>query len=192
MTAYSKWGDYQPRILDLFITNQPGIVKSHNVIPGLFDHEIVAADCNLQPMQAQKKPKTVQLYSEADWDDIRQRAVEFKDLFLTKAMNEPSSEEDKSKSFKSFLSHILKSIPSKRLSSKENVPWLTHETRKLCRKKSACIAKAKRSHSNSLWSKYKMLKGEWTKQVQKVLWSTFPKLSAAPSQKMAKRHSENM
>ncbi len=143
------------RILDLFITNQPGIVKSCNVIPGLSEHEIVAADCNPQPMQAWKNPRTVQIYSKADWDDIRQRAVEYKDLFLTKAVNEPSSVEEKWKSFKSFLNDILKSIPSKRLSSKQNVQWMTHETRKLCWKKKHLYWKAKRSHRNGLWSKYK-------------------------------------
>ena len=83
-------------------------------------------------------------------------------------MNDPSSIENKEKSFKSFLDDILKSVPSKRLSSKQNVPWMTHETRKLCRKKTCLYWKAKRSHCNGLWSKYKMIKGPCTKQLWKA------------------------
>ena len=35
-------------VLDLFCTNKPGLTKSVDGLPGLSDHDIVCADCNIR------------------------------------------------------------------------------------------------------------------------------------------------
>ena len=65
-------------LLDLFITNQPGLVKSCNVIPGYSDHEVAVTDCELNPIVQKKKPHWVQFFSKANWDDLKTRAAAFR------------------------------------------------------------------------------------------------------------------
>ena len=62
-------------LLDLYITNQPGQVKSCNVIPGYSDHEVAVAVCELNPIVQKKKPHQVHLFSKANWDDLKARAA---------------------------------------------------------------------------------------------------------------------
>jgi hypothetical protein len=42
-------------ILDLFLTNQPSIVKSCNTIPGISDHNIIIVDTDLEPRYNKSK-----------------------------------------------------------------------------------------------------------------------------------------
>ena len=37
------------RVLDLFCTNKPSLVKAMSTIPGIFDHDAIVADCDLRP-----------------------------------------------------------------------------------------------------------------------------------------------
>ena len=54
-------------ILDLFITNKPGLLKACTVIPGLSDHEIVLADCDIKAASVRKEPRSIFRWNKADW-----------------------------------------------------------------------------------------------------------------------------
>ena len=54
--------------LDLFLTNSPTLVDSDSVIPGIADHSAVIAVVKLRPSIQKIKPRTVHLYSKADWE----------------------------------------------------------------------------------------------------------------------------
>ena len=46
-------------LLDLFFTNKPTLVKSVTTIPGISDHEIVLADCDIKPIINKRAPRYI-------------------------------------------------------------------------------------------------------------------------------------
>ena len=69
-------------ILDLFITNKPGLVKACTVIPGLSDHEVFLADCDIRAASARKQPRSVFKWGKADWSKIKEDLAAFRDRFI--------------------------------------------------------------------------------------------------------------
>ena len=59
-------------ILDLFITNSPTLVDSVSVVPGIADHQAVSAVVRLRPSIQKVKPRTVHLYTKANWDSMKE------------------------------------------------------------------------------------------------------------------------
>ena len=43
-------------VLDLFCSNKPGLVKSVNTVPGVSDHDVVVADCDIRARFTRKVP----------------------------------------------------------------------------------------------------------------------------------------
>ena len=74
-------------ILDLVLTHIPSLLKSVHIITGLSDHEAVVADCRTIPRHIKKQPSKVHLFSQADWDKLRQETKEFSSDFLQNCVN---------------------------------------------------------------------------------------------------------
>ena len=53
-------------LLDLFCCNKPSLVKVCISIPGILDHSIVLADCDLKSTINKKPPRKVYQWSKAD------------------------------------------------------------------------------------------------------------------------------
>ena len=70
-------------ILDLFITNSPTLVDSVSVVPGIADHQAVLAVVRLRPSIQKVKPRTVHLYSIANWDGMKEDMLTFQSTFLS-------------------------------------------------------------------------------------------------------------
>ena len=58
-------------ILDLCLTNNPTLVDNVIIEPGISDHETVIAVVKLM------KPRTVYIYSKADWEGMRHDMQKF-------------------------------------------------------------------------------------------------------------------
>ena len=82
--------DYPNRLqkekLDLFYCNKSSLVKVCTAIPGISDHSIVLADCDLKATINTKPPRTVYLWSKADWQLIKEHTVIFAKQFLALAL----------------------------------------------------------------------------------------------------------
>ena len=50
------------RVLDLFCTNNPLMVKVMSTIPGISDHDAIVADCDIRPTFCKEKPRTIFLF----------------------------------------------------------------------------------------------------------------------------------
>ena len=83
LTQMNQEPSRESTILDLFLNNKPGLVKSCTVIPGLSDHDIVLTDCNVRAVSVEKPPRVIFKWGKADWDKIRSSLNHFKDRFLT-------------------------------------------------------------------------------------------------------------
>ena len=157
-------------ILDLFLTNCPSSVKSTHVIPGLSDHEAVVTDCCFFPQHVKKAPRKVSLFSKADWDAIRAEMSEFSDEYFRSCEELPV--DGKWATLKARLAQLVdKYVPSKTLSTRYRVPWLTNVMKRLSRKKKRLYTRASRSHGKlrkTLWSRYKTCKAEFNKGMKQA------------------------
>ncbi len=157
-------------ILDLFFTNKPGIVRSMHTIPGLSDHDIPVADCDLKPSINKKQPRKLFQFHRANWDSIRAATLTFAENFLAEYKDRSVD-----MNWRMFVDHIKSSmdkfIPSKLSSTRYNLPWVNARIRRLINKKHRLYNKAKASHKESDWAKYKTQKRLVVKALRQARWN---------------------
>ena len=143
-------------LLDLFCCNKPSLVKSCISIPGISDHSIVLADCNLKTPITNKPQRRVYRWSKADWHKIKGLTTTFAESFL--ALANSRSVNDNYFVFKKFMEGLLKTdIPSKLTGSRHNLPWINTELKRQIRKKGRRFSKAKKSGLKEDWNNYKAI-----------------------------------
>ncbi len=158
------------KILDILCTNKPGLVKSTTSIPGISDHDIILADSDLKPTIQKKPPRKILQWSKANWEVIRNKAIEFRDTFLSE-YSDRSVEENYSV-FKSFISAICDDyIPNKLSSSRISLPWITQGLKRMCRKKQRLFNAAKKSGTTKAWQRYKDHKKATLKALREARWT---------------------
>ena len=157
----------EQNILDLILTNSPGLVKSSHVIPGLSDHEALVSDFDLNPLFTRKAPRKIHIFSKANWPEIKNEISKFSADYFSRLQN--SSVEVKWTEFKSNLTSIIdKYVPSKFISTRYNLPWMSRAILRLSRKKHRLFKKAKRSHKASMWERYKSCKKQVTQGLKRA------------------------
>ena len=72
----------EDHILDLMLTNNPSIIKSVHILPGVSDHEFVLSDSNLAPSYTRKLPRKIHLFSKANWAEVRQKISDFRATYF--------------------------------------------------------------------------------------------------------------
>ena len=60
----------EENILDLLITNKPGLIKSSHSVPGISDHCAVVTELDIDPPYRRTKPRQ---FKKANWEAIRQQ-----------------------------------------------------------------------------------------------------------------------
>ena len=158
------------KVLDLFCTNKPSLVKSMHTIPGISDHDIPTADCTISPHYNKKMPRTVFNYKKADWEKIKANAKDFTSKFLTDYLN--NTVEENWNSFKSFiLQQMSKHIPSRQTSSRHNLPWITVNIKRMINKKQRLYNKAKKTKKQTDWASYNHQKKITLKAMRAARWT---------------------
>ena len=110
------------KILDLLCTNKPDLFSDIRSIPGISDHEIILADCDLKPVVCEKPPRTIYLWNKVDWNKIRLLASEFSESFLPE--HGTRSVDKNYTTFKEFLALTMKEhIPNKLTVTAKVVLW---------------------------------------------------------------------
>ena len=113
-------------------------------IPGISDHSIVLADCDLKATINKKPPRKVYQWSKADWQLIKEQTVIFAKQFL--ALARTRTVKENYTVFIEYMEGILAvNIPSKLLNSRYNLPWMNRNLKRLIRKKGRRFKKAKKS-----------------------------------------------
>ena len=125
----------EDRLLDLFFTNKPNLVKASRTIPGLSDNEIVMVDSDIKAHINTQAPRHIHLWSKADWQKIKDEASAFRLKFLDNIGN--YSVNANYVKFKNFINGIInKHVPTRAMRSpKHNLPWITQKIQRMCRKK---------------------------------------------------------
>ena len=158
------------RLLDLFCSNKPSLVKSCNAIPGLSDHEVIIADCLIKAKICKKVPRTIHQWSRADWDKLKADTTKFKDSYLSQ--HESRSVDENYNIINDHITNIMEThVPSKLSRSANKNPWLTNSVKRMCRKKQRLFNRARRTHKRSHWERYKAHKRDTLKAVRRARWS---------------------
>ena len=111
-------------LLDLSCCKKPSLVKACISIPGISDHSIVLADCDLKATINKKPPRKVYQWSKADWQLIKEQTVIFAKQFL--ALAQTRTVKENYTVFIEYMEGILAvNIPSKLL--KRNFLYLCSE-----------------------------------------------------------------
>ena len=63
----------EENILDLLITNKPGLIKSSHSVPRISDHCTVVTKLDIDPTYRHTKPRAVRQFKKANWEAIRQQ-----------------------------------------------------------------------------------------------------------------------
>ena len=63
------------KILDLLCTNKPDLFSDIRSIPGISDHKIILADCDLKPVVCKKPPRTIYLWNKVDSNSNTSRQI---------------------------------------------------------------------------------------------------------------------
>ena len=128
----------EENILDLLITNKPGLIKSSHSVPGISDHCAVVTELDIDPPYRCTKPRPVRQFKKANWEAIRQQ---IRSCWTSFSENSPSrSVNENWLKLKSILNQCLdKFIPTKMTSPRENLPWLSKSLLASIRKKSIFI-----------------------------------------------------
>ena len=63
----------EENILELLITNKPGLIKSAHSVPGISDHCAVVTELDIDPPYSCTKPCPVRQFKNANWEAIRQK-----------------------------------------------------------------------------------------------------------------------
>ena len=158
-------------ILDLFCTNNPSAVKAIDTIPGISDHDgIILVDMHLKAQINKKKQRRIPLWSRANWEAIKAELLSFCGNFL-----KTCSARDASTNWDLFVMHIkemqARHIPTKLTRSRFNLPWLSGEIKRMCRKKRRLYRRAQRSQNASHRAAFKQLQNKTRDALRKAHWS---------------------
>ena len=164
----------EENILDLLITNKPGLIKSYHSVPGILDHCAVVTELDIDPPYRRTKPRPVRQFKKANWEANRQQ---IRSCWTSFSENSPSrSVNENWLKLKSILNQCLdKFIPTKMTSPRENLPWLSKSLLASIRKKTSLYSKAKRTNKADLWAKYKLCKRQTKRAFRSARWSFFEK-----------------
>ena len=160
-----SWKD---RVNDLFCTNKPNFVKDVNIIPGFSDHGFIVVDTTLAPVISKKPPRKVYQWKKAKWDDIRTKTTEFTSRMLDSDLSVDELYDSFSTHVKSILSSNL--IPSRWTSTRIDVPWLTPQLKRLCRKKQRYYNKARSTKKVADWNNYNELSKHCKQALNQARW----------------------
>ena len=157
-------------VLDLYVTNRPGLVKSCNTVPGIADHHIIVVDSMIKAQRLKKPKRPIKQWSKANWETIREETGKFRDDFL-----QDCEQRDVEENYKAFVDHIddviSRHVPTKMSSSRRNVPWITPAIRRMTNKKQRLYNRAKRTHKEQHWAQYRAHKNNTTKALRKARWN---------------------
>ena len=144
-------------ILDLFCCSNSTLVTEVSVKPGISDHCVVYAESSIRPKVSRCKPRKITLYKKADWDGLRLKMAAYSESVLSdpgKYTVESLWTELKSQ----IEDGIAQFIPSKMVSGKNKLPWVTQDIKRLIRKRDKSFYRQRRTKDPSDRAYYKTLK----------------------------------
>ena len=154
--------------LDLILTTLPGQFQDVHSPDKLSDHDIVSGTLKIFIPPIKKPRRKVYLYQKGDYESMRKDTLEFAKEKYFNGHSDTRSVQENFDLLTSFIQDSAdKHIPSKTSRSVSSVPWITPEIRRKIRRRNKTHAKAKKTGSSKLRSKFKTLRREIKAEVRK-------------------------
>ena len=154
--------------LDLILTTLPGQFQDVHSPDKLSDHDIVSGTLKIFIPPIKKPRRKVYLYQKGDYESMRKDTLEFAKEKYFNGHSDTRSVQENFDLLTSFIQDSAdKHIPSKTSRSVSSIPWITPEIRRKIRRKNKTHAKAKKTGSSKLRSKFETLRREIKAEVRK-------------------------
>ena len=173
----SKYIDYilkthfptrEKNTLDLILTTLPGQFQDVHSPDKVSDHDIVSGTLRIFIPPIKKPRRKVYLYQKGDYESMRKDTLEFAKEKYFNGHSDTRSVQENFDLLTSFIQDSAdKHIPSKTSRSVSSIPWITPEIRRKIRRKNKTHAKAKKTGSSKLRSKFETLRREIKADVRK-------------------------
>ena len=155
--------------LDLILTTLPGQFQDVHDPDKLSDHDIVSGTLKYSIPPIKKPRRKVYLYQKGDYESMRKATLEFAKEKYFNGHSDTRSVQENFDLLTSFIQNSAdKHIPSKTTMSVSSIPWITPEIRRKIRRKNKTHAKAKKTGSSKLRSKFETLRREIKTDVRKL------------------------
>jgi len=178
----------QSSILELFMTNNPSLIRNCSVVPGLSDHDgMVVTDTNILPSVTKTVNRKIPLYKSANWDSIHEKANLFKSDYLQSC--DSDTVEANWNKIKSFINNLMSDdIPHKTINGRNRLPWFDRSAKSLVRKKQKLYNRARNTQRQEDWDAYhrvryalqKYLKDKKNAHVNNILVTAMEKKNTKP------------
>jgi hypothetical protein len=156
-------------ILDLILTTNPALVKEVATVPGISDHKIVTSNFTVKVKTAKQVPRTVYQFHKGDMAALKSEVKQASARHLEANADQVSVEQNWQafkKIIKEAISHF---IPTKKLGTWKQVPWLNRDLLRKVRKKQRLYNKAKKQGTDSeTWKHYKAYRNHLRKEIDKA------------------------
>ena len=154
--------------LDLILTTLPGQFQDVHSPDKLSDHDIVSGTLKMFIPPIKKPRRKVYLYQKGDYESMRKDTLQFAKEKYFNGHSDTRSVQENFDLLTSFIQDSAdKHIPSKTSRSVSSIPWITPEIRRKIRRKNKTHAKAKKTGSSKLRSKFETLRREMKADVRK-------------------------
>ena len=154
--------------LDLILTTLPGQFQDVHSPDKLSDHDIVSGTLKMFIPPIKKPRSKVYLYQKGDYESMRKDTLQFAKEKYFNGHSDTRSVQENFDLLTSFIQDSAdKHIPSKTSRSVSSIPWITPEIRRKIRRKNKTHAKAKKTDSSKLRSKFETLRREIKADVRK-------------------------
>ena len=145
--------------LELIITTLPSQFQDVHSTDKLSDHDIVSGTLKIFIPQIKKPRRKVYLYQKGDHESMRKDTLEFAMEKYFNGHSDTHSVQENLNLLTSFIQDSAnKHIPSK--TSRSISSWITPEMRRKIRRKNKTHARAKKTGSSELRSKFETLRRE--------------------------------
>ncbi|KAI8488562.1 hypothetical protein Bbelb_335910 [Branchiostoma belcheri] len=156
------------RLLDLFVTSKPSLVKTLTTLPGIaYDHDVIVADCDIVPTYTKKAPRRIYIFSKANWGKIRELFDVFAQEFIN-SINKHTVEENWTTLKNKILDLVSSHIPSKTTSKRQHLPWMNAELKRKTRRKHRLYKKAKKSKNPVHQEQFRHIKKETARDLKRA------------------------
>ena len=156
--------------LDLIITNHPSKIIRIETMPGVSDHDMVFAEINCSPISNKQKRRQIPLYRHAKWATLKADVNHIYDKI--RLMNDAGKSVTSMWSF--FRDGLEKSVnsnvPHKTARSKNGLPWVSQDLRRLIKKRDRAYRRMKKSAHASDTTKFKELKRTVQRGLRRAYW----------------------
>ena len=109
------------------------------------DHDAVVAELEMSVQINRKSPRKVFLYKKANWNNIKNDLLAFKQMFLSSNPICTPISKNWSNFKSAAMDTVERNIPTKILTSRRDLPWINRDLKRAIRKKQRLYNSAKKS-----------------------------------------------